>query len=160
MPAQFLINLSIALLWVMFKDEDVFRLQTFVIGYLIGIAIIFLMYRFFGNKFYLFRVYAAIKLIILFISELLQSSLHVMKHILKPDIGIRPGIFKYETELKGDWEVTALALLLTLTPGSVVMEVTPEGNAFYIHGMDVKESKEMLIKSLERFERAIMEVSR
>ncbi|MDY0394397.1 Na+/H+ antiporter subunit E [Virgibacillus halophilus] len=160
MPAQFLLNLCIALLWVMFKDEDVFRLSTFVTGYLIGIGIVFLMYRFFGNKFYLFRVYAAIKLIILFVSELLQSSLHVMKHILRLDIRISPGIFKYETELKGDWEVTALALLLTLTPGSVVMEVTPEGNAFYIHGMDVKESKDMLLKSLKKFEKAIMEVSR
>ena len=57
-------------------------------------------------------------------------------------------------------EVTTLAMLLTLTPGSVVMEVTPEGNMFYIHGMDLEQSKDALLQSLAKFEKAIMEVTR
>ena len=40
------------------------------------------------------------------------------------------------------------------------MEVNPEGDTFYIHGMDVEESKDMLITSLGKFEKAIMEVTR
>lgn len=160
MPAQFLLNLFIAFLWMMFQDEDELRFSTFFAGYLIGIAIIFLMHRFFGERFYLKRLFATVKLIFIFASELVESSVHVLKHIMRPKVKIKPGIFRYETVLRGEWEVPALALLLTLTPGSVVMEVTPEGDAFYIHAMDVEESKEMLLKSLSKFEKAIMEVTR
>lgn len=160
MPAQFLLNIFIAFLWMMFVDEDELRFSTFFTGYIVGVVIVFLMHRFFGQKFYLQRFYAVMKLVLIFHSELIQSSLFVLKHILSPKIHIKPGIFKYETVLSGEWEVPALALLLTLTPGSVVMEVTPEGNVFYIHAMDIEQSRENLLKSLAKFEKAIMEVTR
>lgn len=160
MATQFIMNLFIALLWVLFKDEDVFRLSTFVGGFLVGIGIVFLMRRFFGGRFYLHRLYSVIKLVFIFISETLQSAWMVIKHILAPKIDIEPGIFRYETPLRGEWEVPTLALLLTLTPGSVVMEITPEGNVLYIHAMDITRTKADLEKSLGKFEHAIMEVTR
>ena len=97
---------------------------------------------------------------LLFNWELLLSSYSVLKQIMTPNLTITPGIFTYKTELKGDWEVTALALLLTLTPGSVVMEVSEEGDLFYIHAMDMEESKDAVIRSIGKFEQAIMEVTR
>ncbi|HLR75918.1 MAG TPA: Na+/H+ antiporter subunit E [Virgibacillus sp.] len=160
MAIQFLLNLFIALLWVLFKDEDVFRVPTFVAGFIVGMVIVFFMRRFFGGRFYIHRLYSVVKLILIFISETLQSAVSVIKHVLRPTIDIEPGIFKYTTVLKGEWEVPTLALLLTLTPGSVVMEVTPEGNVFYIHAMDINRYQGDLEKSLRRFEKAIMEVSR
>lgn len=160
MAGQFLLNLFIMVLWVLLKDEDILHLQTLATGFLIGIAIVYSMRRFFGGQFYLRRVWAIIKLIFIFISELSQSSIVVIKHIISPRITIEPGIFKYETPLRGDWEVTTLALLLTLTPGSVVMEVNEAGNVFYIHAMDVKRYQGDLEKSLHTFEKAIMEVTR
>ena len=83
----------------------------------------------------------------------------VLKQILTPNLNMTPGIFTYETDLTWDWEVTTLALLLTLTPGSVVMEVSEEGNMFYIHAMDIEESKEDVIRSIGKFEKAILEVT-
>lgn len=160
MSIQFILNLFIAFLWMLFQDEDVFRLPTFVAGFFVGIVIVFLMRRFFGGRFYLHKLLSVIKLIFIFISETLQSAVVVIKQVLSPQIKIKPGIFRYETILEGDWEVTTLALLLTLTPGSVVMEVTPEGNVFYIHAMDIIKTKDDLISSLNRFEKAIMEVTR
>ncbi|MEK4306534.1 Na+/H+ antiporter subunit E [Oceanobacillus sp. FSL K6-0251] len=160
MPAQFLLNVFIAVLWTLINDESELRFTTFVAGYLVGIGIVFLMHRFFGERFYLSRFIALIKLIFIFTRELIMSSKLVLGQILKPKLSIKPGLFKYETVLHGDWEITALALLLTLTPGSVVIEVTDDGDAFYIHAMDVEESKDILLKSIDNFEKAIMEVTR
>lgn len=160
MPAQFLVNLFIMVLWVLLKDENHLYLSTLLVGYLIGAVIVFLMHRFFGTSFYLRRFYATMKLVVIFISELLQSSYFVIKYIVTNKYDMKPGIFRYETILEGEWEVSTLALLLTLTPGSVVMEVTPEGNVFYVHAMDLVASKENLIQSLGKFEKAIMEVTR
>ena len=160
MAGQFLLNLFITLLWVLLKDEPELYLQTIISGFIVGAFITLTMRRFFGGQFYLIRVYAILKLIVIFISETLQSSVVVIKHILSPKINIEPGIFTYETTLRSEWEVTALAMLLTLTPGSVVMEINETGNVLYIHAMDINRYKGDLERSLGTFEKAIMEVTR
>ncbi|MBD7907397.1 Na+/H+ antiporter subunit E [Sporosarcina gallistercoris] len=160
MPGQLLLNLFIAFLWMLLIDEDELRFSTFYAGFLVGIGILFFMHRFFGTRFYLRRVYAVVRLFFIFVWELIQSSTVVLRQILSPRLKIEPGIFKYETILRSDVEITMLSMLLTLTPGSVVMEVTPESDALYIHAMDVQESRDGLIKQLKNFEKAIMEVTR
>lgn len=160
MPAQILLNIFIAFLWMLLIDEDELRFPTFFAGYLVGIGIIFIMHRFFGTRFYLRRVFATIKLLFIFASELTQSSILVLKQILSPKLKIKPGIFRYETVLSSDVEITMISLLLTLTPGSVVMEVMPEGNVLYVHAMDVEDERDSIISQLKNFEKAIMEVTR
>jgi len=157
--AQFILNLFIALLWLLFKDEPKSTLSTFNTGFIVGIGILYLMHRFFGTRFYLIRLVKILKLALVFFRELIVSGFVVMKQVLTPNLNITPGIFKYKTILEKDWEVTALALLLTLTPGSVVMEVSESGDELYIHAMDIGQ-KEDLIRSLGRFETVILEVSR
>src|SRR5690625_7985861 len=111
-PAQFILNLFIAFLWMTFQDEDELRLSTFFVGFIVGIVIIFLMHRFFGTRFYLRRFYSVIKLILIFISELFQSGFLVMIHILSRDIDLEPGILRCDTELRGEYDVTTLVLML------------------------------------------------
>ncbi|MFJ8461186.1 Na+/H+ antiporter subunit E [Lysinibacillus xylanilyticus] len=160
MAMQFILNLFIATLWLLLQDEVIPQFSTFLMGFIVGIGILYVMHRFYGTQFYLRRVFSIIKLLWLFNWELLISSYSVLKQITTPKLNITPGIFTYKTELKGDWEITALALLLTLTPGSVVMEVSEEGDMFYIHAMDIEQSKEAVIRSIGKFEQAIMEVTR
>ena len=160
MASQFILNLFIAALWLLLQDEVTPQFTTFLMGFIVGIGILYAMHRFYGTQFYLRRVFSIVRLMLLFSWELLLSSYSVLKQITTPKLMITPGIFTYKTVLKGDWEVTALALLLTLTPGSVVMEVSEEGDMFYIHAMDMEESKEAVIRSIGKFEKAIMEVTR
>ncbi|MET3576068.1 Na+/H+ antiporter subunit E [Bhargavaea ullalensis] len=157
---QFLLNLFIAFLWMLLLDEDEFRVTTFAAGFIVGIFIVFFMHRFFGTQFYLRRLFAIVKLVFIFNRELVKSSWSVIGQILSPRLTIRPGIFRYDTVLESEGEVTTLSLLLTLTPGSVVMEVTEDGRGLYIHAMDIENSKEALIVQLKNFEKAIMEVTR
>jgi multicomponent Na+:H+ antiporter subunit E len=99
-------------------------------------------------------------LLFIFISELTQSSILVLKQILSAKLKIQPGIFKYETVLRSDIEITMISLLLTLTPGSVVMEVVPEGNALFVHAMDGENERGAILGQLKNFDKAIMEVTR
>lgn len=160
MRAQILLNIMIAFLWMLLMDEDGLHFTTFLAGYLVGMFVIFIMHRFFGTRFYLRRLLAAVKLLFIFISELTQSSILVLKQILSPKLKIQPGIFRYETILETDLEITMISLLLTLTPGSVVMEVMPEGNVLYVHAMDVENERGAILSQLKNFEKAIMEVTR
>ncbi|SDJ03494.1 Na+/H+ antiporter subunit E [Natribacillus halophilus] len=158
MAFQILINLIIALLWVSLQDD--WSLPSFTMGYLLGLAIVFLMRRFFNEKFYLHRAWAIVVLLYLFIKELILSTIVVTGQILRPRLNITPGIFKLETDLESNWEITTLALLFMLTPGSVVVEVSPDRRTFYMHAMDIPVSSDMVLASHERFEKAIMEVTR
>ena len=160
MPTQFILNLFIATLWFLLRDDPNTDFTDFVAGFLVGVFILYAMHRFFGTRFYLQRLLKIVRLILLFIAELILSSYSVLKLVLSPKLNIKPGIFKYKTQLSGDWEITVLALLLTLTPGSVVMEVSESGDEFYIHAMDLESTKESIMRSLGNFERAIMEVTR
>ena len=158
MPVQLLINLLIAFLWMFFQDS--WHFISFLGGFIVGIFILFSMRRFFKERFYLITIFAIIKLVIVFTQELISSSVLVVRQIMQPKLTITPGIFKMETELETDTEVALLSLLLTLTPGSVVMEVTPDGKTLYIHALDIPESSDAVIKSTKVFEKAIKDVTR
>ncbi|HHY28019.1 MAG TPA: Na+/H+ antiporter subunit E [Desulfitobacterium dehalogenans] len=158
MPMQVLINLFIGVLWMFFQDD--WSILTFSSGYLFGILVLFILRRFLDSKFYLFTLQAVVELFFLFIYELFTSSIMVIREIIKPKIDIKPGIFSLETSLESDVEVTLLALLITLTPGSVVMEISPDKRMFYIHAMDIPELSDSVIRSKEKFEDAIKKVTR
>jgi multicomponent Na+:H+ antiporter subunit E len=158
MPFQILVNIFIAFLWMFFQDE--WNFLSFLSGYMVGLLILFFIRRFFQKPFYLFFVWAALKLLFVFARELMSSAIVVIGQILRPKINITPGIFRIETDLEGDVEITLLSLLICLTPGSVVMEVTPDGKSLYVHAMDIPDSKESVLKSQIIFERAIKDVTR
>ncbi|MFC3750291.1 MULTISPECIES: Na+/H+ antiporter subunit E [Bacillales] len=158
MPVQVLLNIFIAYLW-MFLQEDM-SILNFISGYFVGLFILMCIRRFFKKPFYLFTLAAIGKLFILFIHELNTSAMMVMKHVLRPKIDVKPGIFKVETDLEGDLEITLLSLLICLTPGSVIMEVTPDSKVLYIHGLNMPESRDSVLKSKSVFEKAIKDVTR
>jgi multicomponent Na+:H+ antiporter subunit E len=158
MPVQVLLNIFIAYLW-MFLQEDMTTLN-FISGYVVGLFILMSIRRFFKKPFYVFTLAAIGKLFVLFIHELNISALMVMKHVIRPRVDVKPGIFKVDTDLEGDLEITLLSLLICLTPGSVVMEVSPNAKELFIHGLNMPESRDAVLKSKSVFEKAIKDVTR
>ena len=158
MPVQVLLNIFIGFLWMLLQDKWSF--PSFFAGYLVGMVILFFMRRFFSKSFYLGTFLSILKLLLVFMKELVSSTILVLKQVTRRKIDVQPGVFALKTELNGDWEIPILALLLSLTPGSVVLEISPDNKTFFIHAMDMKESKQSIIKSKMRFEKAIKEVTR
>ena len=158
MPSQILLNLFITFLWMFLQDQWTFF--TFITGYLVGMIILIFIRRFFKGQLYIYKVWAILKLFAVFIYELIISGFFVIKHVLRPKVDVTPGIFRLDVDLEGEVEVTLLSLLITLTPGSVVMEVTPDGKALYVHALDLPDSKISVKKSQKVFEKAIKDVTR
>lgn len=118
------------------------------------------MRRFFPQRFYIVRVWAIFKLITLLFKELVRASIEVIRQIIKPKLDIRPGIFTYKTQLSSDWEVTLLCLLISLTPGSLPLEISGNQRKLFIHALDIKDEQKMRDDIQNTFEKAIMEVTR
>ncbi|TWI56360.1 Na+/H+ antiporter subunit E [Halalkalibacter nanhaiisediminis] len=158
MAFQILINIVIALIWVFLLNS--FTGADFVVGYVIGILILFVLRRFLQFDFYMRRVWAIIKLIVLFFKELILANIDVMKIVLSPKLDIEPGIIALPTNLKSDWELTLLASLITLTPGTLSMDFSDDSKYIYIHAINVPDKEEMIRQIHNTFERAIMEVTK
>ncbi|MCM3669740.1 Na+/H+ antiporter subunit E [Mesobacillus maritimus] len=158
MPIQVLLNILIAFLWMFLQEQ--WSALSFIGGYIVGFIILFMIRRFLPTSFYGKKLIAIISLLLVFIRELVLSSITVTKQILQPKIKVTPGIFTIKTELEGELEVTLLSLLICLTPGSVVVEIAPDSKTLFVHAMDIPESSESVIKSQKIFEKAIKEVTR
>ncbi|TAA67864.1 Na+/H+ antiporter subunit E [Planococcus salinarum] len=158
MSTQILLNFFLAFIW-MFMTVS-FTPAGFAIGFLIGLGIIILMRRFFTGRLYLTRVWAVISLFVLFLKELILSSVQVLSIVLRPNMNIKPAIFEMETELQEDWEVTLLSALITLTPGTLVVGISDDQKRLYIHALDFEDVDKAVSSIKNTFERAILEVSR
>ncbi|WP_373233193.1 Na+/H+ antiporter subunit E [Cohnella sp.] len=158
MALQILLNLIIAFTWTFLNG--VWSNLQFVIGYLLGIVLIGLFRRYWSHEFYIQKVWKIFKLLALFNKELLLSSFDVIKHVLKPQFTMRPGIIEYNTELKSNWEITLLSCLICLTPGTLTLDVSADNRTLYIHAMDIQDAEKLSKQLKDSFEKAIMEVTR
>jgi len=155
---QLLLNLLIAMVWMLLHDE--WNMLTFTVGFLLGFLIIFSVRRFFPTPFYGRKLWSIMKLIYLFSIDLVVSSVLVIGQIIRPKLNIQPGIFKMETKLKSEWELSMLVNLLTLTPGSVIMEIELEKGLLYVHTMDIEKMQNAVINTKNKLEDVIIEVMR
>lgn len=158
MAFQLLLNVFIAFVW-MFMSTSL-TASTFIIGYLIGLILIIMMRRFFKARLYIWRLWATVKLTLMFFRELILSNISVLRLILQPKMDIEPMIFALPTDLKHDWEITLLSSLITLTPGTLVLYVSDDQKTLYIHAIDVDDVDEAIDSIKNSFEKAIKEVSR
>ena len=157
---QVVLNILIAFLWVLFQDEDSFQFSTFVSGFIIGLIVIYILHRFFGQAFYPKKIWIAIKFLGLYLYQLITSSISIINYILFKTRHMNPGLLTYETNLKNDWAITFLTILIIITPGSTVIRISKTTNKFFIHSIDVSEKeKESLLKSIKQYENLITEVS-
>ena len=158
MAFQILLNLMISFLW-MFLHND-WSVSRFIIGFLLGIVVLLVMRRLWSGPLYLHKIWAILALLILFMRELVVSSFTVIFQVLRPKLNITPGIFAYKTMLKSDWEVTILSCLICLTPGTLTLEVSADGQTLYIHAMHIEDANLISEHIRGTFEKAIMEVTR
>lgn len=101
-----------------------------------------------------------LSLILLFVRELILSTLRVAWLVLQPKLTIRPAIIAYPLTVTSDAQITLLANLITLTPGTLSVDVSDDRRTLFIHAIDVP-SKEALIGDIAGgFETRILGVLR
>ena len=101
-----------------------------------------------------------ISLIAMFVRELILSALKVAWLVLQPRMRIRPAIIAYPLTVTTDAQITLLANMITLTPGTLSVDVSADRRTLYIHAIDIA-SKEALIGDIAGgFETKILQVLR
>jgi multicomponent Na+:H+ antiporter subunit E len=159
MAIRLFFNILVAVLWMLLQGS--FTIGTFVFGFLIGVLVIYLMKTFLVRMFDIrkFNLWAIVKLFFLFVWELTKANIDMVKVVLKPQMDHQPGIVAVRTKLETEFEITLLAALISLTPGTVSMDFSKDNKTIYIHSIDAKDEQEIIDDIRNSFERAILEVT-
>lgn len=85
------------------------------------------------------RIFWFLVYIPVFFYYVIVANIDVAYRVLHPKMPINPGIVKIKTNLKTDSGITALANSITLTPGTLTIDLTDDG-FLYIHWINVKST--------------------
>jgi len=99
-------------------------------------------------------------LALLFVRELIVSAVKVARVVVSPRLHdlVKPAIIAFPLTVKSDVEITLLANLITLTPGTLSVDVSKDRKLLYVHVLSL-DSREALIADIAGgFERRILEV--
>ena len=101
-----------------------------------------------------------LSLALFFFTELLLSALRVAWLVVQPKFNLRPAIVAYPLTVSTDAQITLLANMITLTPGTLSVDVSADRKTLYIHAIDM-ESKQALIAAIAAgFETKVLEALR
>lgn len=159
MAIQFFINIFFGILWMFFSNT--FNHEYFFVGFFWGAFIICILRKQLpGKQLYFIYIYKWIKLILLFLIELLKADIAVFKLMFKPKLDVNPAIFEYPLDIEKKWQIVMLANMITLTPGTITVNVSHDNSKLFIHRLDTEDIKEEIDAIKNSFEKAILEVDK
>lgn len=135
----------LALIWCFLSGA--ISLANFILGLLMGTVTLVLFRPFFPWRPSLLRLFRKIpaffRFACHFLYELAKANLQVAYLALHPKMPIRPGIIALETRHRSPLGTTLLANSITLTPGTLTMDVSEDGRTLYIHTLDISHPEEV-----------------
>ncbi|WP_181708470.1 Na+/H+ antiporter subunit E [Chthonobacter rhizosphaerae] len=96
----------------------------------------------------------------LFVVELLKSGWRVARTVVRRDMDLKPGMLAYPLTVTRDFEITLLANMITLTPGTLSVDVSADRRTLYVHCIDMPDADAVIADIRGGFEKKIMEAFR
>ncbi len=154
----FLINVLLALTWAAITGQ--FNLINIAFGFILGIFALSLIREQVGSVGYFSRVRRIVTLFVVFLYEVVMSSVRVAITVLTPRMNVKPGIFAYKLQVDRDFEIALLANMITLTPGTLSVDVSGDKQYLYVHAIDCSDPDSTRHDIATGFERRILEAFR
>jgi multicomponent Na+:H+ antiporter subunit E len=100
--------------------------------------------------------------IFIFSWECIKANIDVAKRVIHPFKPLNPGIVKVKTKLKNDTALTFLANSITLTPGTLTLDIDKTEGFLYVHWIDVKtkdidKATKIVVERFEKILKRIFE---
>lgn len=149
--SYFLMFFLLLLFWIIIAGQ--LTLETFVIGSMASLAIVFLNRDLFftsvdggpvNDKFF----FNFFKIIGVLIIEIIKSNIQVAKIVLNPKLPISPSFVKVPVKAKKDFNKVLYGNIITLTPGTLTVDVTDD-NEYVIHALTTEISEGLKDSQLE-----------
>ena len=134
-----------------------FTLPNLLLGYGIGYLALWVARPMFGQSGYFERVWRLVRLAVFFVYELIVSSLRVVWDVVTPSHLSRPGIVALPLDVDGEAEILVVANLISLTPGSLSLDLSSDRKTLYVHAMFVDDPEKLRQELKSGIERRVVE---
>jgi multicomponent Na+:H+ antiporter subunit E len=155
--SRFLLNLLLALAWGALTGQ--LTTSNLIAGFLLGYVLLRMTQGTMGPSTYFVKVRRTLSFAAFFLWELVKSNLRVTYEIVTPMHLMHPGVVAVPLDVRTDTQITLLANLITLTPGSLVIDISPDRRLLFVHGMYIDDPDEFRREIKEGFERRVLEVT-
>lgn len=154
-----LINIFLALLWASLQQ---FRPTDVVGGFLLGYGLLWICQPWLGEDAapYLHRLPRFVGFVLYYLGELAAATFDVIKTVFRDQSTLKPGIIAFPLEARTDLEIVLLNNLLSLTPGTLGVDLSPDRSTLYIHVIDVPDADATKQRIKNGLERRLLEVLR
>lgn len=153
-----MINIALALGWASLFGE--FSALNLFVGFVLGYIILTIHQRVVGESTYYLKVRQAVILFVVFVYALIVSSLTVAAFVLLPWRVPKPAIIAVPLDAKTDFEIVILGNIISLTPGTLTLDVAPDRSCLYVHCMDAPNPEELKADIKRQLERPLLELMR
>lgn len=150
--------LVLALMWGAITDS--FTMLNFLFGLSVAVAALYVMRNQIAGPRIFRRLGLIASLAGLFFYELILSAFRVAVLVIRPNLNahLKPGIVAFPLKVETDIEIALLANLITLTPGTLSVDVSDDRKSLYVHAIAVPERDHLISDIAEGFEAKIHEV--
>ena len=154
----FLSNLILAIIWVL--ATGTLTEENFLFGFFISFAILWIITFKKEERKYFTAIPKLFGFGLFVIWEIVKANLQSVKESFYPKSKIEPAIVKVPLEAKSDLEITLLANIISVTPGTLIMDVSDDKKAIYVHVMHLLDKDEFIKEIKQKFEKPLLELMR
>lgn len=108
----------------------------------------------------LLKIFRATSFLIYYIKEMILANLLIARDILFPRAVLTPGILKLKLDCASDHEILTFFNLLTMTPGSLSIDISDDKKYLYVHLWNVNDIPAMKEEIKKTLEKRVLEVYR
>ena len=153
------INLILTLVWSGLLGG--ITLSNLVSGFVVSYFLLWLVTRGQrGHDGYFGKLPRVLGFIGYYLWELIKSNAIIAYDVLTPTHHMKPGVIGIPIEAKTDLEITALANLITMTPGTLSLDISPDRKTLYVHAMYIHDPEELRREIKENFEPRVLALLR
>ena len=149
-------SLLLAVIWLLLNNR--LAVDTLVMGLLLGLILPPLTTRFWPAAPAMRHPGAWVRIISRLLIDMLVANLAVAALILRPRPRPRPAFVTYYLSVENPVAVTVLSSLISLTPGTVSVDVSRDHRRLCIHCLDLDDEQALVRRIHERYERLLKEI--
>jgi multicomponent Na+:H+ antiporter subunit E len=154
--AYLLLNVLLALAWTALTGRP--TPEDLLGGYILGYILLWLSRRALGSTAYVAKVPQVLSFVAYFVVQLFSANIRVAYEVLTPRQRMRPAIVAVPLDIRRDAEIALLANLITLTPGTLSLDVSSDRRVLYVHSMYVDDIESFRREIKDGFERRVKEL--
>lgn len=155
---MFLANILIALAWTAIMGEV--TLPVMSTGFALGYVVLYFTRPSLGESTYFSKVDRRFRFNIYFVRELVKSNFRVAYRVIRNPKSVRPAIIAIPLEVESDFEITCLANLITLTPGTLSIDLSEDRKTLYVHALFADDIDVIRAEITEQLQRRLLEALR